>query len=196
MIEERAFVRAESVTFKKTDEPFGGLSNMCGGYPVFVNQSRILTTEHLYQICRFPDHPEIQKEILLTKSPMGAKMVAKKHKAKTREDWESEGGFGVRVEVMRWCLRLKLAANGERFRGLLLSTKASPIVEESHKDAFWGAKVLKEDAGVLFGRNVLGHLLMELRDRLSRESEAELKRVPVPGIANFKVLGRPVEAKA
>ncbi len=195
MIEDRAFVRAESATFKKTDERYGGLSNMCGGYPVFVNTTRILTTEHLYQISRFPDHPEVQREILITKSPMGAKMVAKHHKAKSREDWESEEGFGVRFEVMRWCLKLKLAQNYENFRALLLSTKSLEIVEESQADSFWGARPMKTDARILFGKNALGVLLMELRDRLSQETEAQLKTVPVPEITNFRIFGNPVIGK-
>jgi ribA/ribD-fused uncharacterized protein len=195
MFEDRAFVRAESATFKKTDERYGGLSNMCGGYPVFVNKTRILTTEHLYQISRFPENPEIQREILGTKSPMGAKMVAKHHKAKSREDWEDQEGLGVRVEVMRWCLKLKLAQNYENFRSLLLATKSMPIVEESHNDSFWGARPMKTDTGVLFGKNALGHLLMEIRERLGSESEDQLKVVPVPAIPNFRIFGNPVIGK-
>ena len=65
---------------------------------------------------------------------------------------------------MRWSLRVKLAQNQTTFGQLLLATGNKPIVEESAKDQFWGAKVQNGDA--LMGVNVLGRLLMELREQL------------------------------
>ena len=46
---------------------------------------------------------------------------------------------------------------------LLISTGDSPIVEISRKDPFWGAMPIV-DSGELVGHNVLGQLLMEMRD--------------------------------
>ncbi len=54
----------------KTNEVFGGLSNMSGEYPIAVNGVRIMTSEHLYQALKFPDRPEIQKAILNRPSPI------------------------------------------------------------------------------------------------------------------------------
>ncbi|MBK9605995.1 MAG: hypothetical protein IPO58_06030 [Betaproteobacteria bacterium] len=56
----RTYDRASSVVFLKTDAPFGGLSNMAGKFPLWVNGIRILTSEALYQACRFPHRPEVQ----------------------------------------------------------------------------------------------------------------------------------------
>lgn len=52
------------VSFLKTDDEFGGLSNMAGGFPLLVNGVRVLTSEHLYQSLKFSNNPEIQKAVL------------------------------------------------------------------------------------------------------------------------------------
>lgn len=90
---------------------------------------------------------------------MPAKMAAKKggRRAQSRKDWDS-----VRVEIMRWCLQMKLDQHFGRFYNSLRKSGDRPIVERSRRDRFWGA-VLEED-GVLRGKNQLGRLLMELRD--------------------------------
>ena len=91
-----------------------------------------------------------------------AKMVGKKEgrrKEHSRPDWGE-----IQVEVMRWCLRVKLAQHFRQFGGLLRWSAPRPIVERSRKDPFWGA-VLEAD-GVLRGENRLGLLLMGLRDEL------------------------------
>lgn len=196
MFDTNVFHRGECAVFRKTEERFGGLSNMCGGFPIFVNKSRILTTEHLYQMCRFPDLPEVQREIMAEKSPMGAKMKSKPHRPKTRPDWESADGLGVRVDVMRWCLRLKLAQNFVKFKAALLETGSRDIVEDSHNDPFWGAVPVKGKPNELEGRNVLGRLLVELREELAAKEEAELKIVAVPGIPNFLLFGTPIVGRA
>jgi ribA/ribD-fused uncharacterized protein len=183
--EQRTYSPAESVTFRKTNEPFGGLSNMAPGFPLVLNRVHISTAEALYQCCRFPNHPEVQKLIVSERSPMTAKMRSKPFRHLSREDWHD-----VRVLVMRWCLRVKLAQNWQSFKSLLLSTGTQPIVEDSHKDQFWGAK-LAED-GVLVGRNVLGRLLMELREELRGPKVESLKCVMPPDIPNFLFLGRPI----
>ena len=90
---------------------------------------------------------------------------------------------------MRWCLRVKLAQNWDSFGRLLLSTGDSPIVEDSRKDAFWGAK--RADEG-LIGTNALGRLLMELREELKEPDQDRLKVVEPPPIPNFLLYGQPI----
>ena len=72
------YQKSEVVSFLKTSEPFGGLSNMAGGYLITLYGVRFRTSEHLYQALKFPDHPEIQLEIAGKPSPIAAKMVARK----------------------------------------------------------------------------------------------------------------------
>ncbi|MBA0289819.1 MULTISPECIES: NADAR family protein [Pseudomonadota] len=184
----RTYVRGEAVVVYKTKEDFGGLSNMASGYPLQINGVRILTTEALYQACRFPHLPEVQREIIGQHSPMTAKMKSKPHRKDSRPDWDE-----VRYKVMRWCLRVKLAQNYAEFGRLLLATRDRPIVEQSRKDDYWGAKLADEAGDTLIGQNVLGRLLMELREKLKDDADGMLKTVSPLGIPDFLLLGKPIE---
>ncbi len=154
--ETRIYQVDKCISFRKTTEKFGGLSNMASGYPIVVNKIFIRTSEALYQALRYSQYLKIQEEIISQTSPMTAKMKSKKYKDKTREDWDN-----VRVHIMRWSLRVKLLQNKDTFGKLLLETGTLPIVEESSKDSFWGAKLIDNR---LEGMNVLGRLLMQLRE--------------------------------
>lgn len=184
----RTYIRGEVIVVYKTKEDFGGLSNMASGYPLQINGVRILTAEALYQACRFPHLPEIQREIIGQHSPMTAKIKSKPHRQDSRPDWDE-----VRYKVMRWCLRVKLAQNYEEFGQLLLATRDRPIVEQSRKDDYWGAKLADETGDTLIGQNVLGRLLMELREKLKDDVQGALKVVPPLGIPDFLLLGKPIE---
>ncbi len=172
--------------FKKTTEQWGELSNMCAGFPVVVNNVPIKSVEALYQACRFPYHPDIQEKILSQSSPMTAKMVGKPHLDKTRRDWDE-----VRILVMKWVLRVKLAQNMERFSNVLKETQNSPIVELSNKDDFWGAKPIGDD--VYLGVNALGRLLMELRQQLFTYGEEKFLSVAPLKISDFLLYGDPID---
>jgi ribA/ribD-fused uncharacterized protein len=184
----RVYVRRDAAVVYKTKEVFGGLSNMASGYPLQINSVLILTTEALYQACRFPHRPEVQREIIGQHSPMTAKMKSKQYRKDSRPDWDD-----VRHKVMRWCLRVKLAQNYKEFGSLLLATRDLPIVEQSRKDDYWGANLTDEVGETLVGQNVLGRLLMELREKLKDDVEGALKTVPPLGIPNFLLLGKPIE---
>jgi putative DNA methylase len=157
---------------------------MASGFPLEVNGIRIRSSEALYQACRFPHLPDVQRLIIREYSPMTAKMRSKPHRKQTRPDWEK-----VRVPIMRWCLRVKLAQNWHKFGNLLLATEDRPIVEESRKDAFWGAKPI--DHETLEGKNVLGRLLMELREELGKNGD-KLVRVEPLTIPQFLLFGRAI----
>jgi type I restriction enzyme S subunit len=183
----RTYDRAGSVVFLKTHEAFGGLSNMAGGFPLLVQGVHIHTSEALYQACRFPHLPDVQRLIIGQASPMTAKMKSKPHRQESRADWDR-----VRVKVMRWCLRVKLVQNWEQFSQLLLRTGDRPIVEESRKDDFWGAKPVDEQT--LVGMNVLGRLLMELREAVRSQGREAFQLVRPPAIPDFKLFGRQIDA--
>lgn len=182
----REYDRGSSIVFLKTAEAFGGLSNMAPGYPLRVNGVSIRTSEALYQACRFPHLPEVQRKIIEQTSPMTAKMVGKPYRSDSRPDWGR-----VRTRIMRWCLRVKLAQNFDSFSRLLLASGDKPIVEQSKKDAFWGAK--PEGPDRLVGANVLGRLLMELRQAV-REGIEDLRHVAPLDLPEFLLFGRPIEA--
>ena len=182
----RTYDRGSSVVFFKTKESFGGLSNMAGGFPLQIKDLHILTSEALYQACRFPHLPDVQRLIIGQPSPMTAKMKSKPYRHDSRRDWNR-----VRVAIMRWCLRVKLAQNWDTFSKLLLSTGELPIVEQSRKDGFWGVKSV--DERTLVGMNVLGRLLMELRELVKSETRYSLLLVEPLKIPNFLLVGFPIE---
>lgn len=181
----RVYEISSCVVFNKTKERFGGLSNMAAGYPIEVNGKYIRTSEALYQLCRFPHMPEVQEMIILEKSPMTAKMRSKPFRKDTRDDWDQ-----VKVNIMRWCLRAKLIQNRKKFLDLFDQTGDLPIVELSRKDSFWGAKPTEFET--LTGMNVLGRLLMELRDKVSNGDFVFDKPLAPLTIDNFCIMNKPI----
>lgn len=171
--------------FLKTTEAFGGLSNMAGGFPLRVSGVYVPSSEALYQACRFPHLPDVQMIIIGEASPMTAKMKSKPYRDQSRPDWDR-----VKVAIMRWCLRVKLALHHRRFGALLLATEDRPIVEESRRDEYWGAKPKDDDS--LVGMNVLGRLLMELREELKNDKSGALLRVEPLRIPNLLLINRSI----
>lgn len=193
----------DSLWFKKVDEANGMFSNMHSS-PLKVNGITIPTSEALFQACRFPDYPEAQRDIINQKSPMGAKMKARSYKRMgySRPDWGDDNTStednNLRIDVMRWCLRVKLAYNFSAFSALLLKNKTLPIVENAptRRHTFWGAYPDAKNETVLIGQNILGKLLMELRqeflEALEKKNAREFLQVNVPDISNFKLYGEEI----
>ncbi|MGW7677834.1 NADAR family protein [Shewanella sp. S23-S33] len=184
----RCYKITDVIVVHKTKDAFGELSNMAAGFPIVLNNELVLTSEALYQACRYPHLPEIQKQIIVQHSPMTAKMKSKQYIDESRKDWNS-----VRVPIMRWCLRVKLAQNFDKFSQILLSTEEHPIVELSRKDDFWGALIRGEEKDLLVGENVLGRLLMELRNKLKLYPKSRFESVSPLSIKDFLFLGIPIE---
>lgn len=186
-IEPRTYHRQECATFRKTDERFGGLSNMAPGYPLSINGIPVRTSEAIYQACRFPHLPDVQRLIIEQTSPMTAKMRSKPYREQSRPDWDD-----ARLPIMRWCLRAKLVQNWEKFSALLLATDEQPIVEDSRRDDFWGAVACEDDPQTLLGRNVLGRLLMELRERVRHTTAEDWQAVSPPKVPDFVLFGEAI----
>ena len=160
---------------------------MSGDYPILMNGNRVLTSEHLYQALKFPNNPEIQKNILSKPSPIACKMIAKKtdYKKLIRQDWKS-----VQIEIMEFCLKTKLVWNWVKFGNLLQSTEGKTIYEiSSKKDKYWG--VVSSDTGFV-GENHMGKLLMKLRDEFLGEYNDHLRNVTVPTHLNLRFLGEEI----
>lgn len=182
--EIRHYPVAECIAFRKTTEPYGGLSNMAPKYPIVICGVKVLTSEALYQACRFPEMPEIQKMIIEQHSPMTAKDISRKYNHLTRPDWEKR-----RVQIMQWALNGKLLYNWKTFGELLDATGKKYIVEDSPKDTFWGAT---KDGNMYSGVNALGRLLMQLRQEYRRLNGQKNIILKPPQIENFFFLGIPI----
>jgi ribA/ribD-fused uncharacterized protein len=187
-VAEDGTVRADCAVVFKTDGEFGALSNMASGYPLRVNGELVGSSEGLYQACRFAHQPAWQAEIISQSNPMTARMKAKKDgrlKDHSRPDWDA-----VRVAVMRWVLRVKLAQHFPALSAVLQATGERPIVEKSRDENYWGAQ---EKGGRLHGHNHLGLLLMELRELVRTAGREELGRVAPPEVPGLLLLGRPIQ---
>ena len=101
---------------------------------------------------------------------MGLKMKAKTFAKRgvERADWK-----GIAVDVMRFCLNHKYRSS-EEFRKALSDSGSKYIVEDESKRKkrpdSWGA-VLDVDSKEYYGKNIMGRLLMELREKGKLEYE-------------------------
>lgn len=182
-----------AITFEKTEEEYGGFSNMSGDFPIMVNGIQVRSSEHLFQALKFTDHPDVQKQILNAPSPRRAKSIAnskddvKKNKEgnlkKVRQDWEE-----IQIEVMEFCLRIKLIWHWVKFGDLLRRTEDMEIyaVEPGKtKSPFWG---VIPDGNGFRGGNHLGKLLMKLRDDLILTDNKSLMVLEPPSHLGLKFL--------
>ena len=114
------------IIIRKVADPHGCWGNMAS-YPVVYRGKRYRTTEALFQSLRFDDE-EVVEAIRAEKSPMGAKFVAKRHRAKMVVEPLSEQD----LDNMRLCLRLKVEQHPELAEALL-ETGEELIVEDCTK---------------------------------------------------------------
>jgi len=154
------------IGFTAVNLPHGYLVNMFAAQIVHIGETW-RTSEALFYALRFSNQ-EIRELIRADKSPMGAKMMARKHKSDRVIIPLSEED----IENMRLCLRLKFTQDPE-LKAKLLSTGKHIIYEDisarnTAKNRFWGAVRVGND---LKGTNKLGELLMELREVLTRVNE-------------------------
>ena len=169
--------------FKKVNQQWGEFSNMAA-FPLNVAGVQVLTSEALYQALRYPHRPDIQRTILEQKSPMAAKMKSKPY----RKDTTHTDFINNQLQIMEWCVRLKVAQHYYKFVRLLRS--ANNVVEISHKDQFWGAVPTKQDPNILIGENQLG----KIWDKIIQEfrNGRDIKTVESIGIPSMKLLGKSI----
>jgi ribA/ribD-fused uncharacterized protein len=110
-----------------------------------------MTSEHAYQAEKFTDK-EIIKEIKEARSAHDSKKIAQKYQNKVRSDWEN-----VKLCVMEEIIRAKLKQH-PFIQKRLKQSEEREIIEDSHKDSFWGWGPNKD------GENHLGRIWMKLRD--------------------------------
>lgn len=112
------------------------------------------SVEHYFQAAKFEGNPEFQEKIRMAATPKGAKHLGKSRDYKITEKWDA-----LRDDVMRRALKEKFK-DPTLFKKLA-ETSGRLLVEDSPYDYYWGIGA----SGC--GQNMLGKLLMELRDRLS-----------------------------
>ena len=154
------------ILITKVSEPTGWLSCM-SAHPIVHENQNYKTVEALFQVLRYEGHPEVQKEIQDCKSPMGAKMIARREQARLERKgiWDYAESD---KELMKFCLRLKFEQHPD-LKQKLIETGDAIIIEDctTHdREAarIWGQVKVN---GKWVGQNVLGQIWMELRSELN-----------------------------
>jgi ribA/ribD-fused uncharacterized protein len=140
------------INFYSTTGPHGCFSNF-SAHPIRVNGKRWPTSEHFFQAQKFAG-TEHEEQIRLAKSPMIAARMGRDRKRPLRRDWES-----VKDDIMLEAVRAKFTQH-EELKAILLETGDALLVEHTANDSYWG------DGGDGSGRNMLGRILMRVRDEL------------------------------
>lgn len=150
------------INFYSVSEDYGSFSNFAP-YPVRVDGKTWPTSEHYFQAQKFEDNRH-QEAIRKTRSPMIAARMGRDRKKPLRRDWES-----VKVAIMRKAVRAKFEQHDD-IRQILLSTGDARLVEHTENDSYWG------DGGDGSGKNMLGRILMEVREELRAGGSHEVAR--------------------
>lgn len=151
-----------TVAFNKTDEAWGILGNFAAT-PLQVDGVAFDCAEKLFQVMKFTD-PAARKAVYARKG-MPIKWTAKglERDGRCRSDWGEH-----LVDVLKFCLVTKYAQS-EAFRAELARTGGRFIVEQAHGRADTYSARLSDDGTTWSGGNLMGRLLMELRDKGSLE---------------------------
>lgn len=143
-----------AINFYSVNAEFGCFSNFAP-YPIKLDGKTWPTSEHYFQAQKFEDLAA-RDEIRKAKSPMIAARLGRDRKKKLRRDWES-----AKVSVMTEAVRAKFEQHDD-IRAELLATGDAKLVEHTENDDYWG------DGGDGSGKNMLGQILMRVRDELRR----------------------------
>lgn len=144
------------IHFYHSIRSYGSFSNF-SKHPVHLEGTIWPTSEHYYQSSKFNDK-EIREVIRRSSSPMAAKLLAKEYRDRQVIDWPNK-----KDAVMYRVLDAKFSQHPE-LGALLKSTGNKRLVERPTKDDYWG----EDDQGA--GQNMLGKLLMQLRDRMNSDT--------------------------
>lgn len=146
---------SESIRFYRTGDAFREFSNFAA-FPFELDGKEWRTTEHYFQAQKFVG-TEFEEEIRQIASPMIAARAGRDRKKPLRPDWEK-----AKDDVMRAAVRAKFTQH-PKLAELLLSTGNAELIEHTKNDAYWA------DGGDGSGKNMLGIILMELREELRKQ---------------------------
>ena len=152
----------QTVGFTKTTAEWGIFSNFAKT-PMVVNGVEFVCVEQLFHYIRLNSEVE-RAEYLKVPPGLALKMKAK---AFEKRGVERSGWRDISVDVMRFCLNHKYEQS-PAFRIELERSKGKNIVEDEsnryNNPDSWGA-VLNTTTNEYYGKNIMGRLLMELRDK-------------------------------
>lgn len=156
------------IKFYEKDQPYYQFTNFWSS-PIIEPKTRhkFPTSEHYFQAQKFGFNKKVYNDIRNEPRARGAFQRAnnytkyiRSHDPRLYNRWvkwwiDDE----TRIDVMKRALHLKFTQHND-LRNLLLNTGNRKLVEHTRNDKFWG------DGGDDTGKNMLGKLLMELRNNL------------------------------
>jgi N-glycosidase YbiA len=140
------------IPFYKVSDDYGFMSNF-SPHPIELDGKTWPTSEHYFQAQKFTD--DSYREVIRGQSTaISAAKLGRSREHPIRSDWEA-----AKDDVMHRAVAAKFAQHKD-LRDLLLRTGRHVLVERTENDAYWG------DGGDGSGRNMLGQILMRVRDDL------------------------------
>jgi ribA/ribD-fused uncharacterized protein len=138
--------------FYRVSDPYGAFSNF-SKHQIFVDGTTWATSEQYFQAQKFLNFKD-RMDVQLAESPMVAANIGRDRNRQIRKDWEAlKDGF------MRKACFAKVIQHAE-VRELLLSTSGAILIEHTENDFYWA------DGGDGTGKNMLGLILMEIREKV------------------------------
>ncbi len=140
------------IKFHLVGDDYGWLSNSAP-YPISLEGVMWYTAEHYFQAHKY--HNElVQREIRKQRLPQEIAKVVRSARVRVKGDWDSK-----KLGVMQTAVRAKFTQIPD-LKKLLLNTGEAELIEHTEDDSYWG------DGGDGSGKNMLGMILMDVRDEL------------------------------
>jgi len=149
--------KQNSITFYSIHGPHGCFSNFSDHSFSFKGYT-YKTSEHAFQSLKF-EGTKFEKKVRQAASPLIAAKLGRNREFPLRKNWEQ-----IKVQLMEDIVYAKFSQNQD-LGELLVSTGNAKIVEKSLNDDFWG------DGGDGSGKNMLGIILMRVRERIKSEQK-------------------------
>lgn len=124
-------------------------------FEIEIDGVKYKTTEHFFQAQKFSNTDIKQmKKVIDAVTPNKAATFGNDRSKPLRKDWEL-----VKDDIMFIAIQAKFTQSQE-LGALLVSTGNAKLIEDAPRDYYWGCG---QDGS---GKNMLGELLMKLRDQL------------------------------
>ena len=147
----------DPIFFYKTGDAYGCFANF-SRHGITLDGEFWPTTEHYFQAQKFAgtSHEPIVRE---AKTPGDAARLGRDRNRPLRADWEQ-----VKDDVMRRAVKAKFEQHAD-IREVLLGTGNAELIENTTDDHYWGRGTRGD------GKNMLGIILVEVREQLRAPSE-------------------------
>ena len=140
------------IEFYEKEDNYGGFSNF-SYYPFYLEDICWRTSEHYYQANKFKRNSKIYNSIQQAQTPTEAKKIAYSNDMHYK-DWDKK-----KILFMHNALLAKFRQN-KNLKKELLNTGSAYIIEKAKNDSYWGSGL------EMNGKNILGRLLMFIRDEI------------------------------